>query len=146
MLEKYLENHIKVLEQVGDWKESIRIAAMDLLEKDYISQHYIESMIENVVVNGTYIIILPQIAIPHSRPETGAFKTSMSLLKLNQPVLYPEDKEVSLIIVLAASDNESHLELIALLSELLENRELLNQLFKAPTAEHIQELINQVEV
>jgi len=119
VFEKYLEDHVQVVEQITDWKDSIRLAAGKLLEKGYINSNYIDAMIDSVIVNGSYIIILPKVAIPHSRPENGAFKTSMSLLKLNNPVIYPENKEVSLIMVLAANDNNSHLELIAELSTFL---------------------------
>lgn len=146
MFEKYLEDRVQVVEQITDWKDSIRLAAGKLLEKGYINSNYIDAMIDNVVVNGSYIIILPRIAIPHSRPETGAFKTSMSLLKLNNPVMYPEDKEVNLIMVLAANDNKSHLELIAELSTFLESRETLNEIFNATHPSQIHDILAKAKI
>ena len=50
-------------------------------------------MIKNVIENGTYIIILPGLAIPHTRPEHGAIKTGASVLKINEGVLFPDNKE-----------------------------------------------------
>lgn len=146
MLEKYLEDHIQIMEKIEDWKDSIRFAAKKMIEKGYINSNYVDAMIQNVIVNGSYIIILPKIAIPHARPETGAFKTSISLLKLNQPVIYPENKEVSLILVLAASDNESHLGLIAELSDLLENSEVINKILNSSHEDEITDLLKKANI
>ena len=145
MLEKYLEDNIQVIDHVVDWRESIRVTATKLLEKKYITEDYIEAMINNVRVNGSYMIILPQIAIPHSRPEDGVLKTAISLLKLHTPVLYPEDKEVSLILVLAADDNQSHIELISQLANLLEDKVALNGLMQANSVDEVKDLIQKVE-
>ncbi|MFB8734775.1 PTS sugar transporter subunit IIA [Bacillus sp. SL00103] len=43
-------------------------------------------MIQSVDQNGPYIVIAPQVAIPHARPEDGVNELSMSLMTFEQPV------------------------------------------------------------
>lgn len=131
MLKDMLKNNIEVIDEVSDWKEAIRIAAAPLKNHGFIKEEYINSMVKNIIDNGPYIIIMPGIAIPHSRPEDGVLKTGVSLLKLLKSVRFPEDKDVELIIVLAANDSDVHLELIAELADLLMEDEAVKKLFSA---------------
>ena len=141
MLNEFLRENIQLMDQVGDWKEGIRIAANPLKEKNIVKPEYVDSMIDNVVKNGSYIVIAPGIAIPHSRPENGVVKTGMSLLKLANSVTFPEEKEVQLIFVLAANDNETHLELISELANLIMEEEDLERLFSSKTKEEALQCI-----
>ncbi|NDL68645.1 PTS sugar transporter subunit IIA [Anaerotalea alkaliphila] len=146
MITKYLEDQIQVLDTVGTWEESIEVAAQQLLKKNYITPNYVKSMIENINTNGPYVVIMPEVAIPHSRPEEGAKKTTVSFLKINDAVSYPEGKMIKLIFVLAATDSDNHLELISSLTDLLMDAEKVERLKDAKTVEEIKEIVRSVEV
>ncbi|MCM8710153.1 PTS sugar transporter subunit IIA [Clostridium sp. SYSU_GA19001] len=141
MLKEMLTNNINVVEEAASWEEAIKIAAAPLKEKGYIKEEYISAMLQNVVNNGPYIVIMPGLAIPHSRPEHGVIKTGMSLLKLLKSVKFPEDKEIELIIVLAANDSEVHLELISELTNLLMEEEAIKKLFSSKSKEEVLQCI-----
>ena len=141
MLREMLENNINVVDEVSCWQEAIKVAAVPLKEKGFIKEEYISAMIENVVKNGPYIVIMPGLAIPHSRPEHGVLKTGVSLLKLSKSVKFPEDKEVELIIVLAANDSNTHIQLISGLTNLLMEDEAMEKLFLAKSREEVLECI-----
>jgi PTS system mannitol-specific IIA component/PTS system ascorbate-specific IIA component len=79
MLKDMLRNNIKVIDEVSSWEEAIKIASTTLKDGGFIKEEYISAMLENVVKNGPYIVIMPGIAMPHSRPEDGVLKTGMSL-------------------------------------------------------------------
>ena len=49
---------------------------------------YVEAMVKNLEVNGTYIVIAPGIAMPHARPEAGAKRVGFSLVTLAQPIAF----------------------------------------------------------
>ncbi len=142
MLKKFLSKNIQVLDQIETWREAIKIAAVPLVEDMSITHEYIISMIENVEKNGSYIVIAPGVAIPHSRPEHGVLKTGLSLLKLKKGVMFPEEKEVKIIFVLAANDNETHLELISELANLIMEEEQVAKLFLAKNEAEALECIN----
>ncbi|MCJ7691050.1 MAG: PTS sugar transporter subunit IIA [Clostridiaceae bacterium] len=141
MLREMLENNINVVDEVSCWQEAIKVAAAPLKEKGFIKEEYISAMVENVVKNGPYIVIMPGIAMPHSRPEDGVLKTGVSLLKLSKSVKFPEDNNVELIIVLAANDSEMHLKLISGLTNLLMEEESMEKLFLAKSKEEVLECI-----
>lgn len=137
MLKDFLQDNIQVLDKASDWEDAISIAAEPLKNKGIIQKEYVDSMIENVKINGSYIVIAPRVAIPHSRPENGVLSTGISLLKLINPVTFPEEKKVDLMIVLAAKDSETHLELIAELANLIMEDELLEQLLSATSKDEV---------
>lgn len=137
MLKKMLEKNINVKNNVSDWKEAIKVAARPLKEGGFIKEEYIDAMIGNVVKNGPYIVIMPGLAIPHSRPEDGVLKTGMSFLKLDESVEFPEGKDVKLLFVLAANDSNTHLELISELTDLLMEDDAMEKLSSAKSKEEV---------
>lgn len=142
MLKQLLKNNIQVLENIDNWEDAIKYASIPLLEKKTIEDRYVRSMIENIHELGAYIVLMPRIAMPHSRPENGVNITSMSLLKLNKGVSFSKDKEdVNLIFILAAKDNTSHMDAIIELTDLLEDEKKVEQIIGAKNSEIIYNLI-----
>jgi len=140
MLDELLQEEcIQLKDQVSDWKEAIRIASEPLLKNQSISDLYVQAMISNVEENGPYIVIAPMVALPHARPEQGVNRVGMSLLRLKQPVSFSEKqvREAQLIIVLAAVDNETHLQALSQLSTLLSEEGNIDRLIDANDKETI---------
>ncbi|WP_412518820.1 PTS sugar transporter subunit IIA [Staphylococcus simulans] len=138
------KDKIKVQDQVPDWSQAITEAAQPLLEQDYIETGYIDAMIDSVKEFGPYIVIAPEIAIAHARPEDNVNKVGLSLLKLNKSINFAEDSHyASLIFVLSATDNTSHLNVLQSLAGLLGNKEVVNQLLASKNSEEIIEIIKE---
>ena len=141
-LKKELENNIQVIERIESWEKAIELASKPLLEKNKIEERYIESMIDNINKLGPYVVLMPRIAMPHSRPESGVVESCMSLLKINTGVEFSSDKEkVHIIFILGAKDNSSHIELITQLTDLLEDE---NRIEKIILAEDVNEILNLI--
>lgn len=124
------EEHLEFRARVTDWKEGITIAAQPLLVDQIIEEKYISAMIENVLQFGDYMVLVPKVAMPHARPESGAIKTGFSILKLEEPVVFGESQEVYLIICLATNDNEAHLIMLQKISALFDEEEKVDALLK----------------
>lgn len=138
------KDKIKVQDQVPDWSQAITEAAQPLLEQDYIETGYIDAMIDSVKEFGPYIVIAPEIAIAHTRPEDNVNKVGLSLLKLNESINFAEDSHyASLIFVLSATDNTSHLNVLQSLAGLLGNKEVVNQLLASKNSDEIIEIIKE---
>ncbi|MBS3973153.1 MAG: PTS sugar transporter subunit IIA [Erysipelotrichia bacterium] len=131
---------VSVKESVNNWTESIIVAATPLLEAGCITDNYVNAMIDNVKNNGSYIVIMPHVALPHSRAEMGVMKTGVSILKLDQPVMYPDDKSVKLIIAFSANDNNQHMELLSVLAEVLMDESRLKEILNANDTNEIENL------
>ncbi|MFI8684861.1 BglG family transcription antiterminator [Rossellomorea sp. NPDC077527] len=143
------EQTIQLKDRVTSWEEAIRVASEPLVDQQSIRPDYVEAMITNVKELGPYIVIAPNIAIPHARPETGVEQLGMSFLRLEEPVYFSEKEKhrAQLIIVLAAIDNQTHLKALAQLTELLSTESNVERLIAAKDQETVIELINQtVEV
>jgi len=127
------------------WKEAIQDAAAPLLRAQHISEDYVHAMIQNIEAFGPYVIIGPGVAIPHARPEQGAYQVGMSLLKLEQPTYFldKEEHKIQLIICLAAPDATSHLKALAQLTRLLSNPSALQVLQTAQRKEDVLSLIEK---
>ena len=142
MLKEFLNGNINLTESASDWEESVRIAAKPLLEKGFISENYVNSMTNDIKRLGFYIVLREGVAMPHSRPENGVSRTSMSLLKLENPVNYGDNK-VKLIFILAAEDSEKHIEALTGFSELLLDDDEVEALMNAKTMEEVTNIINK---
>ncbi|WP_196590977.1 PTS sugar transporter subunit IIA [Pectinatus frisingensis] len=139
MIAKYLAGNISILDKTGSWDESIVLASQVLLDKKIIKESYVQAMIDNVNKNGSYMVIVPQIALAHAREDKGVLKTGLSLLKLNRPVMFPEEKLVSVIMVLAAKEEKNHLELMSELADIFIDDKKVKNISLSSSIEIIQE-------
>ncbi|MGG1698111.1 BglG family transcription antiterminator [Bacillus zhangzhouensis] len=139
------EKTIQLQQTAETWQEALAKAAQPLLDQNAIQGGYVEAMIQSVHQNGPYIVIAPQVAIPHARPEDGVNTLSMSLMSFKQPVYFSKDekKQVRLVIVLAAIDSMTHLKALKQLTMLLSDEKRIQQLIEAEELATIQELIDQ---
>lgn len=144
MLKEMLNGKVQIVESVKDWQEALRIAAKPLLDAENIEARYIDSIIENVIKNGPYIVLIDGVAMPHSRPEEGVIKKGMSLLKVKNGVdFYQTEKKVYLFFTLAAEDADSHQDAIADLADALGDDDLLKKIIEENlTEEEILNLFN----
>ncbi|WP_181347111.1 PTS sugar transporter subunit IIA [Thalassobacillus sp. CUG 92003] len=98
-----------------DWQEAVRVSAGPLLQQGKITDDYVQAMITNIIELGPYIIIAPDVALPHARPEQGVNEKGIAITVFQQPVQFGE-QSVRILICLAASDKETHLNLLQIIS------------------------------
>lgn len=140
MLEEVLtEDLVETHYCAKDSDDAVREAGRLLVKKGVAKEEYIEAMIENVRINGTYIVIAPGIAMPHARPEEGALGIGFSLITLEQPVNFghPKNDPVQLVVALCAIDHQTHLNALADLAELLSDEENVQKILKADKAAEV---------
>lgn len=124
------EGNIIFSDAVDTWEETIKITGKKLIENKSITEEYINSMIENINKFGPYVIITDKIAIPHAQMEKGVLKTDMCLLLLKKSILFPENKEVQLILTFSSKDNKGHLLALSELIELINNKNFIEKIIK----------------
>ena len=128
-------------ESFADWKEAIRANGEPLKKEGYIEDAYIDAVIACVEKYGPYIVIIPNVAMPHSTEGApGVLKTGIGFMKVEEPVHFdPNDpeKDARLFFMLASNDSEAHLNNIMQLSELLSNDDLVNDLLTVKNDEEL---------
>ena len=126
------------------WQEAITLAGDALVRSGITTESYTSEMIDTVAKLGPYIVIAPGIALAHSRPSPAVLKTGISWVQLVNPVAFgnPTNDPVSLIIGLAATDNDGHLALMSALARVLMDEEKMEKLRAATTSEDVRALLN----
>jgi len=141
---KLPKDFVRFEEKVEDWEEAIIKSAEPLLENGYIEQSYLDAMIESVKEYGPYIVIAPNIAMPHARPETGSKKVGYSVMRLNEAVAFSEDEEhhVKLLIALSCVDANTHLEILQSLVMILSDQSKYERIMEAKDEIEIVEIFS----
>ena len=108
------DSHILLNMSPKDWQESIRLVAQPLLKEKYITQNYIEAMVDAVKQYGAYIVVGKGVALAHARPEAGVQKLGLSVMTLKRPIAFgnQENDPVKLVFCLAAIDSKAHLDIM----------------------------------
>ncbi|MFR3684582.1 MAG: PTS sugar transporter subunit IIA [Enterococcus sp.] len=143
MLKEQLTGNTMFIETIDSWQEAIRLSAEPLVNNGTVEDTYVEAMIQNVLENGNYIILLPQIAMPHARPEYGGKGVGLTFLRVKEPVMFPDGEPVKIFFTLSSDSPEGHLDLIASLGELLSDEELYQKLFDVETEEELLDLVKE---
>ena len=131
---------IKVLDKVDSYLDAIKISC-DLLEKEGIVENrYYDAIVDKIKEYGPYFCIADRLCMPHARPEDGAIKEGVCVLKLNNPIDFM-GKDVHVFFTLSAKDNKSHLDIMKKLSEVFVNKEKLDKIINSQNEEEIKEVL-----
>lgn len=144
MLKEVLtKERIQVIEHVGSWKEAIQLASKPLLSEQAIEQEYVDAMIDSVEAHGPYIVLADGFALPHASSASGVHELSMALLVVKEPVDLL-GKPVRLFMVLATTDNTSHMKALASLTNILYEPNNMN-VFYSGDIDSIMQLVESSE-
>ncbi|WP_176461583.1 BglG family transcription antiterminator [Anaeromicrobium sediminis] len=131
-----------------DWEDAVKKGSQILLDKEYITNDYVNAILTKIKEIGPYIVIVPNIALPHARPEEGVKKLSMSLITLKKPINFGsvDNDPVKLVITLAAIDNETHIKALSQLMDLLSNSEDIENIINATKVIDVINIIEKYSV
>lgn len=135
-----IENRFSKIKSVKDWKEGVKLASQVLVENNSIHRKYIDSMVEMVEKFGPYIVIADGIALPHSNEFQYVNKIDASMLVLEEPC-YIKNKKVNVFLVVSLVDKNSHLNLFAQISDILNDSNNIEIIKNG----NYQEVINMIQ-
>ena len=135
--------HIRVIDDVSDWQEAVRLSAEPLLAEGAITPAYLDAIFTSHAELGPYYVLAPGLAMPHARPEQGARKNGLSLLHVKQGVNFAADENdpVFVVIMLCALSGDDHIQMITALAEVFSDESRLQQLLSASTLPAIEAVI-----
>lgn len=109
-------------------EDAIRIAGQLLVNEGIAEPKYVEAMIKGFRDVGPYIVVAPNIAFPHARPEFGAKKKGVSIIRLSEPVVFghPTNDPITLVCALCGTDSTTHIEMLQSLANVLRDKEKLS--------------------
>ena len=122
-------------------EEAIRRAGNILHESGYVDAEYIEAMIARENLTTTYMGM--GLAIPHGTSEAKAAVRKSGIVVLQYPEGVDFEGEKAHLIIGIAGVGDAHLEILAKVSEALEDEEVLERLSQNATAEEIYQTLNK---
>ena len=139
---KLTKDLVKFEDSFSSWEEAIRVSSEELVKQNYIEETYVDAMIQSVKEYGPYIVIAPNIAMPHARPEAGSNKVGFSIMVCKEPVAFSEKPEhhARLFVTLSCVSADTHLQMIQALVGILGEQEQVDRIFSAKTKEELLEI------
>lgn len=121
LLELIDEKYIQLQEQANNRSDAIRKSFRSMVHDGAVSENYVEKIIEDVDRLGPYIVITKHVALPHTTPDHGGFKTCMGITVLKEPIVFSseENDPVKYIFTLCSTNNREHLTAMNELIDLL---------------------------
>lgn len=144
MLEELIsKNRVLFKDRVDNWEDAIRASAGPLVAQNAIDDRYVEAMIANVHEHGPYIVIAPNLAIPHARGDVGVFETAISMMKLEEPVCFGDtpDLDAKLFFVIASIGHDAHVPMLQSLIMELSDEAILEGLMAATCLEDVERVL-----
>lgn len=115
------------------WEDAVTASCQPLLKDGTIEQSYIDLIIHNIRELGPYIVIAPNLCIPHAQEGAGVHDTAISFMKTQEPVHFSDSSEhdATLFFVLASVDNDAHFKNLQELVELVSDEVVFERLLVA---------------
>ena len=147
MLKQLVEQGLfEIYDEAMHWEDAIRASVAPLVKAGACNEQYAEVIIERIKTHGPYIVLAPELALPHAEDCEHVNRSAVCFVKFNQPVSFAEEdpydfsevKTARLFFALSSEDELQHLRnLRALTEECLRNPELIGKLCEATTKEEI---------
>lgn len=133
-------NSIRVGATAADKWDAIHTAGKLLVKGGYVNMEYIDAMIEREQITTTYLGM--GIAIPHgtAKAKKEVLHTGISVVQYPDGVPFGDEK--AYLVIGIAGVGDEHLELLARISEALEDEQVLERLKSTTDADEIYEVLN----
>lgn len=142
------EGAIRVRVPAADWREAVAASGQALTAAGATTDGYTAEMIATVEQLGPYIVIAPGIALAHARPSPAVLREGISIVTLATPVSFGHSTNdpVTLVVGLAAPDDQGHVAALATLAEFLVDDGRRAALLASASPAEIRGLIEAYEV
>lgn len=133
---------INIIDNIDNWQNAVKEAFKPLLKREYINEEYIQKVIDSGKELNFYYLIGKGLAMPHAKRESGVFKNGITLLIVKDGVNFENhnNNPVYCLIGLAATDNDSHIEIMSDILDIFGSEEdgvVVDDLKKLATKEDI---------
>ena len=138
------DRSILVAQRTSDWRGAVWLAGEGLVASGRTTPDYTSQMVATVEELGPYIVLAPGLALAHAHPGPAVLNQGLSLVTLATPVNFgnPKNDPVDVVIGLAASDHEGHLDLMGALAVFLSDDNMMTKLRKVTVREELLELLD----
>lgn len=139
-------SRVQIATEAMDWRAAIRLVGRPLVEEGVVTEGYLDEVIATAERMGPYFDLGHGIAMPHARPEAGVNEIGVSVLRVDPPVslLDLDDRLITVFIMLAATDSETHLDVMRDLAGVLIDAGRRQALTEATTIEGVLAVFGEI--
>lgn len=124
------------------WNAVIPIVFKELLQRRSIKQSYINKCQLIFKKDYKYQLIGPNVYIPHAAPEDGVIECDVQVHIFKEGVLYsPDNKPIQMMIALAPSKDNQHVDWILNVNQILKNKTLKKYIYNSWNKEEIFDVL-----
>jgi PTS system ascorbate-specific IIA component len=126
------------------WEEAVDITTNALVDGGIATPAYKEEVYNNIKMFSSYAVIANNIALIHARPSENVLHTGISFVRLLHPIRFTlsHSEPVNIIIGVAATDTNAHLNLLASVATVLADSSKIDKLQSAQSKEEIVEILS----
>lgn len=146
LLELLKEDRVKILSGADSWIKALWEAGDKLIREESIEERYIDTIISQLQYYGPYMFITPGVVLAHAKPEDGVRRLDASMVIFREPVVFTDFHKANVIIILAASDQESHLKILRDIAEIFSIQARVDDLTGQPDALSVIRYLNDLPV
>lgn len=144
MLKEIIEkNRYSFHKGFDNWEDAVKASCKPLIDEGVIELEYVDSIIASIKKFGPYIVIAPNICIPHAQEGKGVNETAVCFMRTEEPVHFSDDPEqdARLFFVLASTDNERHMKNLVNMVGLIEDQNVVEKLINSKSIEDLKAII-----
>lgn len=144
MADMLARKNVQIVDSCNGWEDSVHVAVQPLVDQGYVKPDYIDGIISNAREYGPYFIIAPELALLHARPEQGVIKRQLAVTVVREGVVFKEGGQpVHLLVTLAATDPNGHIEAMKTLATMFADPENIQAVIDAEDANKIYGLFTR---
>jgi PTS system ascorbate-specific IIA component len=147
MLPPILDEGVVLGATPGDWREAVALAGHALSQAGAATPGYTAEMVRMIDEHGPYIVVAPGLALAHARPGPEVLADGLSVVTLGSPVEFghPYNDPVQVVLGLAISTSERHLQAIAQLANVFNDSDAVARLAEAGSADEVRGILGGPE-
>ncbi|CAH1525358.1 PTS system, IIA component [Vibrio owensii] len=136
---------IRIHSDATDWKDAVSKSCEALIENGAIEPSYVDAIYRSHEELGPYYVVGPGMAMPHARPEDGVNRLSLAITVIQNGVNFDSEGNdpVKMLVTLAATDSNSHVDAISKLAELFMNEEHVEAICSAQNTQDVLAIIEK---
>lgn len=133
------ESLVRLDVRADDPEHAIRTAGELLVRAGLARPEYVEAMVGAYRELGPYMVLAPQIAMPHARPESGALNEGIAVVRLAGPMPFghPDNDPVRVVIPLVGVDSDAHIAVLRKLASVLMDSDAVRTILESDDATEI---------
>lgn len=140
------KDRIKLSWGSDSWIKALWETGKKMIEDGTIEKRYIDTIVYQLQYYGPYMFITPGVLLAHAKPEDGVQKLDASMMIFKEPVTFTDFHKASVIIILAAFDQESHLRILRDIAEIFSIQARLDDLINLPDKEKVINYLNNLPI